>query len=103
MNGLGSYHLDYIRYPDVILPVALWPKYNLVQDKEYPEFDFCYCDVCRDEFKNASGVDPKAIADPPSTRHGSSIATTRSRSRERAIRGGASAGKGGDRGRVSDA
>jgi hypothetical protein len=45
--NLGSVHLDYIRYPDVILPVALWPRYNLVQDKEYPDFDFCYCAVCR--------------------------------------------------------
>ena len=39
--GLASVHLDYIRYPDVILPIALWPKYNLVQDREHPEFDYC--------------------------------------------------------------
>jgi hypothetical protein len=64
MDGLSSVHLDYIRYPDVILPVALWPKYNLVQDKEYPDFDFCYCEVCRQDFKRQSGVDPKALADP---------------------------------------
>jgi uncharacterized lipoprotein YddW (UPF0748 family) len=68
VGGLGSIHLDYIRYPDVILPVALWPKYNLVQDKEYPEFDFCYCDVCRARFKRQSGVDPKELADPPGDR-----------------------------------
>jgi hypothetical protein len=36
IEGLAGVHLDYIRYPDVILPVALWPKYKLVQDKEYP-------------------------------------------------------------------
>lgn len=64
VDGLGSVHLDYIRYPDVILPVALWPKYKIVQDKEYPEFDFCYCDVCRARFKQLSGVDPKGIANP---------------------------------------
>jgi hypothetical protein len=63
--GLGSVHLDYIRYPDVILPVALWPKYNLVQDKEYPDFDFCYCVVCRERFHAQSGVDPRALDDPP--------------------------------------
>jgi uncharacterized lipoprotein YddW (UPF0748 family) len=68
VEGLGSVHLDYIRYPDVILPVALWPKYNLVQDKEYPEFDFCYCDVCRARFRKQSGVDPKDLADPPNHR-----------------------------------
>jgi len=65
IDGLASVHLDYIRYPDVILPVALWPKYNLVQDKEYPEFDFCYCKVCCERFKREAGVDPKELPDPP--------------------------------------
>ena len=65
VEGLGSIHLDYIRYPDVILPVALWPKYHLVQDREYPDFDFCYCDVCRSRFKRQSGIDPHDIPDPP--------------------------------------
>lgn len=64
VDGLASVHLDYIRYPDVILPVALWPKYNLVQDREYPDFDFCYCDVCRDRFRRTSGVDLRSIDDP---------------------------------------
>ncbi len=68
VDGLSSIHLDYIRYPDVILPVALWPKYNLVQDKEYPDFDFCYCDVCRQSFKRQHGEDPKELADPASSR-----------------------------------
>lgn len=57
-------HLDYIRHPDVILPRGLWEKYNLVQDREYPEFDFCYCDVCREQFKAQRGVDPMALPDP---------------------------------------
>ena len=57
-------HFDYIRYPDVILPVALWSKYNLVQDREYPEFDFCYCDVCRASFKRQEGIDPLGLDDP---------------------------------------
>jgi uncharacterized lipoprotein YddW (UPF0748 family) len=65
VDGITSIHLDYIRYPDVILPVALWPKYNLVQDKEYPEFDFCYCDVCRERFRKIAGEDPKSLPDPP--------------------------------------
>jgi hypothetical protein len=31
--NLDGVHLDYIRYPDVILPVALWKKYNLVPER----------------------------------------------------------------------
>jgi uncharacterized lipoprotein YddW (UPF0748 family) len=65
IDGLASIHLDYIRYPDVILPVALWPKYNLVQDREYAQFDFCYCSACRDRLKRRSGIDPLQLADPP--------------------------------------
>jgi uncharacterized lipoprotein YddW (UPF0748 family) len=61
---IDGVHLDYIRYPDVILPVGLWEKYGLVQDREYPEFDFCYCDVCRETFKERSGVDPLDLPDP---------------------------------------
>lgn len=68
VEGLASLHLDYIRYPDVILPVALWPKYNLVQDREYPQFDFCYCSVCRERFRRLAGVDPMEIPDPPAHR-----------------------------------
>jgi len=59
-------HLDYIRYPDVILPRGLWGKYGLVQDRELPQFDFCYCDVCRETFRAQSGVDPLDLPDPPS-------------------------------------
>ncbi|MRI00046.1 hypothetical protein GH721_05795 [Kriegella sp. EG-1] len=57
-------HLDYIRYPDVILARGLWEKYNLIQDREYPEYDFCYCDTCTSDFKKKSGIDIKAAADP---------------------------------------
>jgi uncharacterized lipoprotein YddW (UPF0748 family) len=66
IEGLGSVHLDYIRYPDVILPIQLWDKYGIVQDKEYPEYDYCYCEVCREQFKQESGVDPLEIEDPAS-------------------------------------
>jgi uncharacterized lipoprotein YddW (UPF0748 family) len=68
VDGITSIHLDYIRYPDVILPVALWPKYDLVQDKEYPQFDYCYCEVCRERFRKIANTDPKSIVDPPSHR-----------------------------------
>ena len=58
-------HLDYIRHCDVILPVGLWSTYDLVQDQEYAEFDFCYCDVCRPAFQELHGVDPRTPADAP--------------------------------------
>jgi uncharacterized lipoprotein YddW (UPF0748 family) len=57
-------HLDYIRYPDVILAKGLWSKYNIVQDKEYPEYDYCYCDTCRKKFKDQTGADPLELEDP---------------------------------------
>lgn len=62
---IDGVHLDYIRHCDVILPVGLWSRYNLVQDQEYPEFDFCYCDVCRETFQAQTGRDPVELPDPP--------------------------------------
>jgi uncharacterized lipoprotein YddW (UPF0748 family) len=58
-------HLDYIRHSDVILPRGLWEKYDLIQDVEHPEFDYCYCDVCRGAFDAERGVDPMTLDDPP--------------------------------------
>ncbi|WP_372775986.1 hypothetical protein [Mangrovibacterium sp.] len=64
VEGLKGVHLDYVRYSDVILAKALQPKYNLVQDKEYPEFDFCYCETCQAKFKEQSGIDVSKLEDP---------------------------------------
>ena len=64
-ENLDGLHLDYIRYPDVILPVALWKQYNLVQNEELPQFDYCYCETCRDIFKKQTGEDPLKLSDPP--------------------------------------
>ena len=63
-DGLDGIHLDYIRFPDVILAEALQPTYNIVQDREYPEYDYCYCDVCREAFGAESGIDINAVDDP---------------------------------------
>jgi len=52
---LKGIHLDYIRFPDVILAKNLQKKYNLQQDREFPEFDYCYCENCRAKFKSATG------------------------------------------------
>lgn len=62
---LAGVHLDYVRLPDVILPRALWPRYGLVQEQELPEFDYCYCEVCRERFASEHGVDPLELPDPP--------------------------------------
>jgi len=59
-------HLDYIRFPDVILARGLWDKYGLVMDREYPQFDYCYCDSCVTLFKEQTGIDILEIEDPSS-------------------------------------
>jgi len=63
-DELDGIHLDYIRYPDVILGAALQSKYGIVQDREYPEYDSCYCDMCRRDFREMSGIDPTELDDP---------------------------------------
>ena len=65
-DGLAGVHFDYIRYPDVILPEGLQPKYGIKQDKEYPEYDYCYCSRCREDFEKESGIDPLKLEDPSS-------------------------------------
>jgi hypothetical protein len=57
-------HLDYIRYCDVILPVNLWDNYGIEQNKELPEYDFCYCETCRGKYKEKTGVDPLDLEFP---------------------------------------
>jgi uncharacterized lipoprotein YddW (UPF0748 family) len=63
---IDGIHLDYVRYCDVILPRALWGKYGVVQDKELPQFDYCYCSTCRNKFKTITDLDPLMLPDPPS-------------------------------------
>jgi hypothetical protein len=57
-------HLDFIRFPDVILAPGLWKKYGLVMDREFPQFDYCYCDKCVSDFKSKTGIDIKSVKDP---------------------------------------
>jgi len=61
---ISGIHLDYVRYPDVILPLAIQPDYNLQQLSEQPEFDFCYCDNCRKTFLEQTGKDPLQMENP---------------------------------------
>ncbi|ASZ10179.1 family 10 glycosylhydrolase [Chitinophaga pendula] len=57
-------HLDYVRYCDVILPVNLWSKYGIDQSRELPEYDFCYCDTCRQAYKAEHNIDPLEMEHP---------------------------------------
>ncbi len=66
IDGLDGIHLDYIRFPDVILAEALQPKYDLVQDSEFAEYDYCYCDLCRAGFRELHGIDPLTDLQDPS-------------------------------------
>jgi uncharacterized lipoprotein YddW (UPF0748 family) len=61
---LTGIHLDYIRYPDVILPQACQKIYGLDQQEEESRFDFCYCDRCRELFKAEYGYDPQDLSEP---------------------------------------
>lgn len=61
---VDAIHLDYIRFPDVILARGLWDKYGLVMDEEYAPADYCYCDKCVADFKAQTGIDIKSVEDP---------------------------------------
>lgn len=61
---VDAVHLDYIRFPDVILARGLWDKYGLVMDEEYAPADYCYCDKCVADFKAKTGIDIKGVDDP---------------------------------------
>ncbi len=63
ISELTGVHLDYIRHPDAILPTALWKKYNIVQDKVYPPYDYGYTEYERTRFKKKYGADPLEIKD----------------------------------------
>jgi len=64
IQGLTGVHLDYIRFPDVILAESLQPRYKIVQDREYPDYDYCYCSLCREGFRKKTGIDIGKEKDP---------------------------------------
>ena len=64
VEGLKAIVIDYVRFVDVILPTTLWPRYDVVQDKEYPEFDYGYHPYLVDLFIQKHGYDPRELADP---------------------------------------
>lgn len=64
VDGLASVHLDYVRYPDVILGADLQPKYNIVQDTELPEYDYGYHPIAIKKFKELFNKDPLTMRNP---------------------------------------
>jgi uncharacterized lipoprotein YddW (UPF0748 family) len=64
ISELTGIHLDYIRHPDAILPSNLWKRYNIVQDKVYPPYDYGYTEYERNQFKQKYGADPMTMKDP---------------------------------------
>jgi len=64
IDGLAGIHMDYIRYVDAILPLGLQPKYGLVQDEIYPEFDYGYHPYLVDMYMKKTGINPFDLGDP---------------------------------------
>jgi uncharacterized lipoprotein YddW (UPF0748 family) len=64
VEGLNGIAIDYHRLVDVILPTTLWPKYGIVQDKEYPEWDYGYHPAMIEKFQALHGYDPREQEDP---------------------------------------
>ena len=64
ISGLSSVHLDYVRYVDVILGADLQPKYDIVQDHQFPEYDYGYHPIAREGFKELFGIDPIEMEHP---------------------------------------
>jgi len=58
ISEIKGIHLDYIRFPDVILPKGIQPLYDLKQTTEEPQYDYCYCEHCQKKFKDKTGLDP---------------------------------------------
>ena len=64
VEGLNGIAIDYHRFVDVILPTTLWSRYDIVQDKEYPEFDYGYHPEMIKLYKEKFGYDPREQEDP---------------------------------------
>ncbi|MDR0537827.1 MAG: hypothetical protein LBH04_07295 [Tannerellaceae bacterium] len=64
VEGLNGIAIDYHRLVDVILPTTLWPRYGIVQDKEYPEWDYGYHPAMIAKFRDIYGYDPRELDDP---------------------------------------
>lgn len=64
IEGLQGISIDYHRFVDVVLPTTLWPTYNIVQDREYPQWDYGYHPKMIKLFEQEHGYDPRKQEDP---------------------------------------
>ncbi|NLA15887.1 MAG: family 10 glycosylhydrolase [Bacteroidales bacterium] len=64
VEGLNGIAIDYHRFVDVILPTTLWPRYGVLQDREYPEWDYGYHPAMITLFEEQYGYDPRQSDDP---------------------------------------
>ena len=64
VEGLEGVAIDYHRLVDVVLPTTLWPNYGIVQDREYPQWDYGYHPEMIKAFKEKHGYDPREQEDP---------------------------------------
>lgn len=64
VEGVTSVHLDYIRYPDIYLPIGLLPKYGITQNEELPDYDFDYSDASVEKFMKIHHKDPRKMENP---------------------------------------
>ena len=64
VEGLEGVAIDYHRLVDVVLPTTLWPNYGIVQDREYPQWDYGYHPEMIKAFKGKYGYDPREKEDP---------------------------------------
>lgn len=64
VEGLNGIAIDYHRFVDVVLPTTLWPKYGIVQDREYPQWDYGYHPAMIKLFQEKYGYDPREQEDP---------------------------------------
>ncbi|MDR3137693.1 MAG: family 10 glycosylhydrolase [Tannerellaceae bacterium] len=66
VEGLKGVAIDYNRLVDVILPTKLWDHYKIMQDKDYPEWDYGYHSAMIEKFMSLYGYDPCTKEDPTS-------------------------------------
>ena len=64
IDGLNGIAIDYHRFVDAVLPTTLWPHYGIVQDREYPAWDYGYHPAMIQKFKEIHGYDPREQEDP---------------------------------------
>jgi uncharacterized lipoprotein YddW (UPF0748 family) len=64
IEGLKGVCLDYCRFVDAILPTTLWKKYDVVQDRVLPEWDYGYHPQMIARFKQKYGYDPREQENP---------------------------------------